>query len=96
MCRLDHAMVQPYAFPSSFFRADDRCGVGKNLDSDVVREAFLWSLKNDVPLQGFTGDEAVTLKMQPELEVRLCALVHWFPAINVMQASLDQNNWFIM
>ncbi|KAK9827136.1 hypothetical protein WJX74_007858 [Apatococcus lobatus] len=49
----------------------DRLGVlekGKNLDSGVVRQAFLWSLENDVPLQGFTGDEAVTLKMQPELE----------------------------
>lgn len=44
-------------------------GTGKNLEHDVVRQAFLWALENDVPLQGFTGDDAVTLRMEPELEV---------------------------
>ena len=42
---------------------------GKNLDVDIVRQAFQWSLDHEVPLAGFTGDEAVTMKMEPELEV---------------------------
>lgn len=35
----------------------------------MVRAAFEFAAERDVPLAGFLGDECVTLRMTPELEV---------------------------
>ncbi|KAK9867453.1 hypothetical protein WJX84_002155 [Apatococcus fuscideae] len=67
----------------------DRLGVlekGKNLEESVVQQAFLWALENDVPLAGFTGDEAVTLKMKPELEE---LHTRYYEPLAVVQPSMD-------
>ena len=42
---------------------------GKSLPPAVVRMGFDYSMQHDVPLAGFLGDECITLKMTPELEV---------------------------
>ena len=42
---------------------------GKSLPPAVVRMGFDYSIQHGVPLAGFLGDECITLKMTPELEV---------------------------
>lgn len=41
---------------------------GAQLDEEVVRRAFEYSLEHGIPLCGFLGEECVTLEMAPELE----------------------------
>lgn len=41
---------------------------GGQLPMDVVRAAFEFSARHDVPVCGFLGEECVTHKMHPELE----------------------------
>ncbi len=42
-----------------------------NLPPGVVSDAFRFAMEHDVPLSAFLGDVCVTLKMHPELEVRM-------------------------
>ena len=44
-----------------------------NLPLDVVSAAFRYATRHDVPLSAFLGDICVTLKMHPEIEVRIQA-----------------------
>lgn len=48
----------------------ERWVAGAELPAGVVRAAFEFAAERNVPLAGFLGDECVTLKMTPELEVR--------------------------
>ena len=49
---------------------------GENLPSAVVEAAFRYSLEQDVPLAAFLGDDCVTLRQTPELQVRCSRLRH--------------------
>ena len=48
----------------------ERLVAGAQLPPEVVRAAFEFAAERNVPLAGFLGDECVTLRMTPELEVR--------------------------
>lgn len=60
--------------------------VGVYLEASIVRAAFEYSLREDVSLSGFLGDDCVTLKHTPELQVQ--------PAVErcfVLRAKLAQS-----
>ena len=48
------------------------CIAGPDLPLPIVQMAFEYALQRDVPLAAFLGDDTVTLKMHPELEVQPC------------------------
>ena len=44
---------------------------GSRLCPNVVRTAFQYAMDTDTPLCAFLGDDCATMRMHPELQVRL-------------------------
>ena len=73
----------------------ERWVAGAELPSGVVRAAFEYAAERNVPLAGFLGDECVTLRMTPELEVRQLSRVCFLQAVISMHLIFRELKCFL-
>ena len=74
----------------------ERWVAGAELPSGVVRAAFEYAAERNVPLAGFLGDECVTLRMTPELEVRQLSRICFLQAVNLYAPEFWELNCFLL
>ena len=61
---------------------------GVYLEASIVKAAFEYSLREDVSLCGFLGDDCITMKHTPEIQVQYCQQLERYIGLGAVKLVL--------